>query len=235
MLTLLALTAALASPCTPVAIDAIAAAPTPAVLVLGERHAHRADLRAAGHALTALAATGEPITLAFEAVHADEQAALTQHRAQAAPLRTLAAAVDWDARWGHAFPPYLPVLRAPVHARVAAGPPLGKPPADAVVDVPDAYLTTLAPMVAAHGMPPEALPGFARAMAWRDLRIAELAVNGWDRRGWLVILTGRGHVEGGIGVPHQLAALVDAPVHTALLGPTPCGPTDRVLRRAPAR
>lgn len=228
----LLLSAALAAPCEPIEIEAIAALPTPAILVLGERHAHRRDLRAAGRVLDALVATGAPVTLALEAIHHDEQAALDAFTTSGAKLASLPNAVSWQARWGHAFRPYRPALRPAVSRRVAAGPTLGKAPEAAEIDVPAAYTELLAPMVAEHGMPPEALPAFARSMAWRDLGIAALGVQGWNARGWLVILAGKGHVARAIGTPFQLAALTDAPVHHALLGETPdgCAAGDRVVR-----
>ena len=66
-------------------------------------------------------------------------------------------------------------------------------------------------------MKPEVRERFPVSMAWRDFRIGELALEGWSGEGYLVVLTGRGHVEGGQGTNWQLAQLTDAPVHSVVL------------------
>ena len=91
-------------------------------------------------------------------------------------------------------------------------------------------MTKLGATAAQHGMDPEI---FVRSMAWRDLAIAENAVKGWSGEGFLVLLTGRGHVTDGLGSPWQIRenALSEAPVHAYLLASEGCAPGDQVLRK----
>ena len=87
--------------------------------------------------------------------------------------------------------------------------------------------------MAGHEMPLDMEERFVRSMAWRDYKIASLAATSWDQKGYLVIVTGRGHVEGGKGVNWQVSQLVDVPVHSFVLAwgkEPPCYPGDQVWR-----
>jgi hypothetical protein len=138
----------------------------------------------------------------------------------------LPQATDWSTTWGHAFGPYKRVFRAPA-SFVAAGLPLGPAPEGREVPVPEGYRTRLSPMATKHGMDPER---FVTSMAWRDLGIAEQALAGWTGEGFLVVLTGRGHVSEGDGVSWQLAqGLTDVPAHDFLLAAEGCATGDGVL------
>ena len=213
--------------CVCEAIDALDALTPPAVVVLGERHANAGDLKLAARAAERLGARA-PVTVALEAVHTSKQAALDQLRAGELRPRQVEAAADWSATWGHAFAPYLPVLKldAPL---VAAGLALGPAPDGREVAVPDAYVDGMREMAGHHGVDPAR---FARSMAWRDLGIAENSVAGWSGQGFLVVLAGRGHVSGGHGVTWQLGrGLVTTPVHGYLLASEGCATGDHVLRK----
>lgn len=206
-----------AAGCEPVTVDALTAGDKPVVVVLGERHGHRKELRRAARVVEALAGNG-PVTVALEAVHGDQQDAadaLAEHGRR----RRFKQESDWKATWGYRLGAYWPVLR---QARdgvvlVGAGLDLGPAPDERDVPIPEGYAEQLAEAMEGHDMPAEVAARFTRSMAWRDLRIAEQAVEGWDGRGALVILTGRGHVEGGRGVTWQLDEFTDAPVRAALL------------------
>lgn len=236
MIAALLLTSALAASCPTVTSAELAELPTPGVLVLGERHGDRGDLRRARRAVRALARRG-PVTLALEAAHEDVQAELDRLASGDLRLRDLADALRWSETWGYAWRPYRRLFA--LHRRgvrlVAAGLTLGPAPDERQVPIPDGYAEVLAEVLAAHGgTPDDAMKArFARSMAWRDLRIGELSLAGFDGRGALVILTGRGHVEGGRGTPWQLEQMGAPPVQTALLAPPDgaCEPGDRVLTR----
>jgi len=227
---------ALAAPCPAVSSSDLAQLAPPAVLVLKERHGDRGDLRRARRVIRKLARRG-PVALALEAAHEDNQPALDRFQAGELGLRELREALRWSETWGFPWRPYRRLFA--LHRRgvqlVAAGLTLGPAPDDREVPIPDGYDEVLAAVLAAHGGTPDTAmkARFARSMAWRDLRIGELALGGFDGRGVLVILTGRGHVEGGRGTPWQLRRLGAPPVHTALLAQPDgaCEPGDRVLGR----
>ena len=213
---LLPLPAVAACPETTVA-DLVAEVPAPAIVVLGERHGERKELRRAAEVVEALAARG-PVTVALEAIHADHQdaaTALTEHGKKGRFKRDS----EWKRSWGFPLGAYWPVIRQATDGvvLVGAGLDLGPAPAEREIRIPDGYEAALLEAMEGHEMSDEVRARFARSMAWRDLRIAELAVDGWSGEGTLVILTGRGHVEGGRGVTFQLEALSDAPVRAALL------------------
>jgi len=214
--------------CDCVEVASLAELPPPAIVVLGERHAHKRDLKMARKAIDELAGVA-PVTVAIEAVHGSKQEAMRQLGAGALRVGQLPAATDWSSIWGHDFAPYKTVFRSEAEAFVAAGLTLGKPPEGRDVPVPAAYLEKLGPMATHHGMDPEV---FVRSMAWRDLGIAEAAVRGWSGEGYLVILTGRGHVSEGLGVSWQLGqGLTERPAHDYLLGAEGCATGDQVLTR----
>ena len=237
MIAALLLAVALADPCPTVGSQDLAAElPSPSVLVLGERHGDRGDLRLARRLVRELARRG-PVTLALEAAHEDNQGVLDLFSAGDLRLGQLRQGLRWSETWGYAWGPYkrLFALRRRGVRLVAAGLTLGPAPEGREVPIPEGYEEVLAAVLAAHGgTPDDAMKArFTRSMAWRDLRIGELALAGFDGRGVLVVLTGRGHVEGGRGTPWQLTKLGAPPIHAALLAQpeAACEPGDRVLAR----
>ncbi len=213
--------------CDCVAVEAMEAIEAPAIVVLGERHADRSDLKLARRAIDALAERA-PVTVALEAVDGRKQEALDQLGNGGLRLGALDDATDWGATWGHAFGPYKTVFRAAVPF-VAAGLPLGPAPEGREVPVPDGYRTKLGPMAEHHGMDPER---FVSSMAWRDLGIAEQALQGWGGDGFLVVLAGRGHVSEGLGISWQIGqGLSEVPIHDFLLDAEGCATGDAVLQR----
>ena len=115
---------------------------------------------------------------------------------------------------------------------VAAGLDLGKRPEGRTTPIPNGYINILRDAFGEHEMPIELESQFVQSMAWRDFGIAEAAITGWDQKGYLVILTGRGHVEGGKGVQWQAQRMVSVPVHgfTLAWASPPCYPGDRVWK-----
>lgn len=221
-----------AAECETVSFRDVIDVEAPAVIVLGERHGHQPDLRRAGRVVSRLARTA-PVQVGIEAVHQRYQPVLDAFAAGRADASDLPELMDWEGSWGFRWRPYQPVVTAAVDGATvrAAGLDLGPMPEDAQVPIPPAYFDILRDAMAGHEMDPSMASGFVAAMAWRDHRIAALSAEGWSGEGYLVIVTGRGHVEGGKGVNWQVQRMVDAPVHSFVLakGPNPpCHPGDKL-------
>ncbi len=237
---LLALTALSSAqePCTDVALTDITDVPAPAVLVLGERHGTQLDLARARRVVRRLAQT-EPVTVALEAVHVSKQGVLDDFRDGSLSVDELRSELSWDDSWGFAWGPYRPLVGGAALGLdvLAVGPTLEAPPKNKRFPVPPGYARLLEGAMGAHPIEKGMEERFVRSMAWRDNRIATYAQQNWDRRGYLVVLTGRGHVEGGLGVPWQLDRLMQGvPVHAFVLAhgnePT-CEPGDQYWRQGP--
>lgn len=233
MLWLLAGIAA-ASECEFVSFKDVVDVEGPTVLVLGERHGHQPDLRRAMRVVDTLART-QPVTLAIEAVHHEQQPVLDAFARGDSRASDLPELMDWDTMWGFRWRPYEPLVTASLVGVkvVAAGLDLGPKPDDAEVNLPSNYMDILRPALAGHDMPLESEQRFVTSMAWRDFGIARAAIEHWDGRGVLVVLTGRGHVEGGKGVTFQAGQLTDAKIQSVVLargGAPPCWPGDRIWR-----
>lgn len=221
---LLWITAALAHPCDDITLEEILEQPAPAVVVLGERHGHKSDMQRAYRVVDGLQDSGAPVTLAIEAVHEDNQSVLDAFAAGEFGKGKLPKKLRWSETWGFAWKPYKKLVSADKQGVrvVAAGLTLGPKPEEREVEIPEGYDAFLMEIMGAHAhaMKPEMKARFSTSMAWRDFRIAELAAEGWSGEGYLVILTGRGHVEGSMGTNWQLAkipAIGETPVVSAVL------------------
>lgn len=220
--------------CEAIKLSDITAIAAPAVIVLGERHGTRPDLPRAMRVARRLQ-NRAPVAIAIEAVHEKYQGVLDQYAATPFPDEEFPAKLDWENSWGFPWRPYAPLVTAADEGIlvIAAGTDLGPPPADAPkFQVPPGYLPILADTMGGHEVPPELQDRFARSMAWRDFKIADSALASWDKKGYLVIVTGRGHVEGGKGVAWQADQKTDSPVHAFVLSWTepPCYKGDKVWR-----
>ncbi|MCO4745650.1 MAG: ChaN family lipoprotein [Proteobacteria bacterium] len=230
----LLLGAALAGDCQEIGFNDILAVEAPAVIVLGERHGTQPDLARATRLMRNLHERA-PVTLALEAVHEDYQAQLDSFAEGQIEIDAVEAALSWEESWGFAFAPYARLVTAAtagVHV-LAAGTTLGKAPEDARYPIPSGYMTVLRDAMSGHEMPLDMEERFVRSMAWRDYKIASLATGPWDQTGYLVIVTGRGHVEGGKGVAWQAEQSVDVPVKSFVLAwgkEPPCYPGDSVWK-----
>ena len=212
--------AALAHDCVEADVDALATLQAPAVIVLGERHGEKGDMKRAQHLVERLMERGS-VTLAVEAVHEKNQGTLDRYAAGEVKTGKLPRELHWDDTWGFAWKPYKKLVTGSRRgwAVVAAGLDLGPKPDEREVPLPEGYAERMMKAIEAHAhlMKPEVRERFPVSMAWRDFRIGELALEGWSGEGYLVVLTGRGHVEGGQGTNWQLAQLTDAPVHSVVL------------------
>lgn len=212
----------------------ILAVPPPAVIVLGERHGTQPDLARATRIVRSLHERA-PVTLALEAVHEQQQSVLDEFADGDIEYEALPEALSWEETWGYDWAPYARlVTSATTDVRVlAAGTDLGKAPEDARYPIPSGYISILRDAMAGHDMPLDMEERFVRSMAWRDFKIASLATGPWDQKGYLVIVTGRGHIEGGKGVNWQAEQVVDVPVRSYVLAwgkQPPCYAGDSVWK-----
>lgn len=213
------------------AIDEVSA---PAILVLGERKGTPLDLDRAERLVGALTRSGDPVTLAFEAIDASFQAVLEDVERNAIPAEAIAERVEWDDRWGFSSEAYLPLLARGAMGvdLVAAGLPYGLKPADAVVAVPSGYYFALSDSMGDAPVPVSFEETLTNAFAWRANQIAAAAIAGWSGEGFLVIVADRALVEGGLGVSWHAARLAEVPVRAVVLAnaDSPCIAGDRVWR-----
>lgn len=219
--------------CARVSIGDIARLPAPAVIVLGERKGHQPDLRRAETIVGKLHRLGK-VTLALEAVHRDAQPILDRFAEGGMPASDLPGLLGWDAYWRFPWPPYQGLVGSGAWGVdvIAVGLTPGPSPADAQFPTPPGYVHVLADTMGEHPIPVELESGFVQTVAWRDYALARHAVEGWDGSGWLVLVTDRLHVEGGLGVSWQAQRLTTAPVHAFLLtdAGSRCYAGDQLLR-----
>lgn len=217
---MLIVAAALAHDCPAADLDALATLQAPAVIVLGERHGEKQDMKRAQELVERLQERG-PVTLAMEAVHESNQAVLDRYAAGEVKTGKLPNELRWSDTWGFSFKAYKKLVTGSRRgwAVVAAGLDLGPKPDDREVPMPEGYAERMMKAIESHAhlMKPEVRDRFPVSMAWRDFRIGELAMQGWSGDGYLVVLTGKGHVEGGQGTNWQLSQLTEAPVHSVML------------------
>lgn len=203
----------------------------PAVLVLGERHGTQPDLARAARVAKRLQRVAG-VTVALEAVDHSLQPILDDHAAEKFDKADLPGLLDWPNSWGFPYRPYEPLVSAAERdiRVIAAGLDLGQRPEGRTTPIPNGYINILRDAMAEHEMPANMEARFVQSMAWRDYRIAETAVQGWDQQGYLIIVAGRGHIEGGKGVPWQAQRMVSVPVHSFVLAwaDPPCYSGDRV-------
>lgn len=217
--------------CEEITLADITRLPSPAVIVLGERHGTQPDLRRATRVAGALSRKA-PVTVALEAIDRSQQELVDAYERGEFTAKDLPDRLRWEESWGFAWGPYRKLVSSTSWTVLGAGLPLGPAPDDAPLDIPDDYASFLADMMSEHGeMPAEMQSRFARSMTWRDYGIAQAAIEGWSGDGYLVIVTGRGHVEGGLGVEYQLRHMTDRPVDAFVLASGgPCYDGDRVWR-----
>jgi hypothetical protein len=210
---------ALGAECETMGMADVMAITPPAIVVLGERHGMQPDLGRATRIVRRLADRA-PVTVALEAVGGDQQSVLDRYGRGDLATEDLSDALVWDTTWGFPFAPYEPLLEtAATHGTrlVAAGLPLGTPPQGAEFPVPGGYMSILRDAMGEREIPLPAQSDFLRTVAWRDFRMAQQALAGWDEQGYLVIVADRLHVEGGKGLPWQAKLMTRVPVHAFLL------------------
>jgi hypothetical protein len=228
--------AAWAGTCETIGFTDVVEVAAPAVIVLGERHGTQPDLARATRVVNTLATNGK-VTLALEAVHTKYQPVLDAYASGSMEPEELRTQLEWEQSWGFPWAPYERLVTAAAQGIrvVAAGVTLGPAPADAPdFPVPAGYYALLSGAMAGHEVPVEKQGDFVRSMAWRDYAITDAAIDAWDGEGYLVVLTGRGHVEGGKGVTWQADQRVEAPVYGFVLawgGEPPCHPGDKVWKK----
>jgi uncharacterized iron-regulated protein len=227
------LASALAGGCTPTTVAALTTFEHPAVFVLGERKGTQPDLGRA-HRLAARWSDQTAVTLALQAVAAEQQPILDRYEAGTLDASDLPGLLDFASTWGFPWSPYSKLATAADRGdRVTAiGLRYAPQPDDAAVPRPPGYTQILTDTMAGHYMPAELEPQFAQNVAYLDHRMARLAVDGWSGKGVLIVVADRLHVEGGKGIAYQIGRMVDVPVHTVNLGgPGACYDGDLYLGR----
>ncbi len=224
---------AAAQDCEKVSFGDIVEPEAPAVIVLGERKGHQPDLKRAWKVVAKLSKRG-PVTLALESVHREAQEVLDKYERGGLDPVDLPDLIGWLPYWDFPWEPYEKLVTSSligVHV-VAAGLDLGPRPDHERVPLPPGYVNLLVDALGDHPVAVELEGDFVEAVAWRDHAVARIAIEQWDRKGYLVILADRFHVEGGLGVQWQAQRLVQLPVSSALLvsADSPCYRDDRVWK-----
>lgn len=221
-----------AAKCQPTTIGALAKQPAPAIFVLGERRGTQPDLARATRLMHRLTSTGEPVTVALQAVSTDKQAVLDRYAQGVLPSTDLPGLLDWSASNGFPYRPYEPLVTAAIQETdvLAVGVPVEMRPADVPVPLAPGYIATLQDAMSGHLMPPELESRFVQTVSWTDHRIAQRAIENWDHQGYLVIVADRLHVEGGKGISYQASRMSGADLLTVnLSGEGACYPGDQYL------
>jgi hypothetical protein len=217
--------------CEPITARDIVSIPAPAVIVLGERRGTQPDLFRATHVAKKLNEAAK-VTVALEAVPQRLQPVLDGYARQQVPAADLEARLEWASASGYPFGPYRPLVQgADLDMDVlAVGPDPGAVSGEKL-PVPSGYLHILHDGMSGSDVPAAMVQRFLQSVVRADASVARSAVRSWDGTGYLVIVTDRARVEGGKGVPFQVAQLTDKPVHAFVLswgGTPPCYPGDRV-------
>jgi uncharacterized iron-regulated protein len=215
------------------------------VVLLGEAHATPGIHAWQARTAAALASDGRPLVIAVEWLPRRAQAALDRYVAGTTDEAQFQAEADWKTAWRHDFAAYRPVfalararaipivalnidraivrttsrdgLDAGLAAARAAGTPVGRPAPPT-----PAYRARLMASLAEHGPADSTAPAraerFIAAQGMWDRAMAEaiaatLAARPQAR---VIAMMGLGHVEGGNGVAHQLAALGHTAVFAAI-------------------
>ncbi|MCB9664687.1 MAG: ChaN family lipoprotein [Alphaproteobacteria bacterium] len=189
----------------------------PAVVVLGERFGETVDLKRAKVVIDTLARTA-PVRVALERVHRRYQPILDRHGRGSANDSDLPYLMKWDDEQVWPWKAYAPLvtLGRSGFAVIAVGDDLGQT-ATGPLALPPGYLDLWRPAMGGHPVPLGMEARFAASMAAYERSLAERALLGWKETGFLVVVTGRGHVEGGMGVGWQVEQLTDVPVHALVL------------------
>ncbi len=203
------------------------------VILLGEFHDSEEDHRWQLHTLAALHGRHPDLEIGLEMLPASRQPVLDRWLAGELDDAALLDEADWFSVWGYPSRLYLPVLQfarmhqRPLHALNAEGETVRRvsregwdaledtdleqvgPPAE----IPQAYRDRLSAQLDNHPMPPgldrdDYLEMFIRGQSVWDRAMAErLADAVQSADGPVVALIGRGHLDYGHGVPHQLRDL----------------------------
>ena len=205
--------------CRSVTLPDITAVPEPAIIVLGERRGVALDnMRARASESTAKRAES-PVTVALDLVHHKYQHVFEQYTTGALDVTDLEDALSWRTQTEVSFTPYRKFITTAASGGSlhAVGIDLEPTPSEVTPPIPGVFPSVVNSVV------PDGELGFgldakiAQTMAYWDYLVANRAVNEWDGRGYLLIVTERARVEGGGGIPWQLVRRQDTPVYSFLL------------------
>jgi len=220
--------------CRTVSLDQLTSRSVPGIIVLGERPGVIADAKAAKRVVRRLAKKG-PVTLGVEFVDAKRQPVLDRLALGRVSFEALDNVLAFQDD-GYTFSVYRRLLAMPQHVEglslVGLGAPMRARPADTSVTVPPGYTMVMTDAMGEIPVPPELESRTVEMVAYHDTRVAQTALEAWTGVGWLVLLVDRTWVQGGLGIPWQLARMTDAKVDAVLLADakSDCYPDDLVLR-----
>lgn len=215
------------------------------VVLLGEQHATPAHHRWQAEVVNGLLARGRPVVIGLEQLPRSMQPALDKWVAGQLSSEEFRKESQWDELWRHDFTAYLPLLevaraqRIPIMAlnvdrafvravskegfvrAAVAGSPIGRP-----APPPQAYVASLRDVFMAHARAADeaAIGRFVEAQTVWDRAFAEGLIEAVKRHPGAVAVgvMGLGHVEQGWGAEHQLRALGETSVVSAI--PVPAAP-----------
>jgi len=206
--------------CETISLSDIAAVPEPAIIVLGERRGAQPDLARARRVLSRLQRDADGgVMLATDLVHHKYQKHLNAYTSGQTDLSTLEESLEWSNHSATSFTPYGQLFRLAekgLQLRAVGTEWIG-PPENVHPPVPGVYPSLVSSAVPEDNLPFGLDSRIAETMAYWDYQVAMRAVNEWDGRGYLVILTDRARTEGGGGVPWQLAQSDTHQVYAFLL------------------
>lgn len=216
--------------------DFIEAAEDREIVILGEVHDNPVHHENQARIVEAL----QPEALVFEMIPQEQEDLVNEMRARAASAAEIEEALAWHKSGWPPFEQYAQILDAAPDARVFGG---GQPEADvrrAMVEGaagpfgPDAAIYGLSEPLSANEqkarerrmaeahcaeVPEEVLAGMVEAQRFRDAGLADAAL--WARTmtggGQVVVITGNGHADLGLGIPKKLR-VADPDVTIASLG-----------------
>lgn len=215
------------------------------VVLLGEAHGTPAHHRWQADVVKGLLDRGRKVVLGLEQLPGSAQPVLDQWVEGKLSAEEFRTASRWDEAWGHDFTAYLPLLELARRRQVplvalnvergfvravgregfdraaASGAPVGRP-----APPPPAYVAHLRAVFAAHARAPDeaAIARFVEAQTVWDRAFAEglLAARRAHPESVAVGVMGFGHVLNGWGAEHQLRALGETAIVSAI--PVPARP-----------
>ncbi|HAE53360.1 MAG TPA: hypothetical protein DCG25_00195 [Acidimicrobiaceae bacterium] len=194
--------------CRTIALPDIAAVPEPAIIVLGERRGAQPDLGRAKRIIRRLQKNANgPVTVATDIVHHSVQRQFDAYEAGQINHASLEQNLQWPEQTSVSFAPYGQLFKLAeqgVSVKAVGIDLVGPPNTDIRPPVPAVYPSMVNTTIADDALPFGLDGRIAEVMAYWDYQVANRAVNEWDGKGYLVILTERARVEGGGGVPWQL-------------------------------
>lgn len=224
------LSTALAAPnpnCATVSMGDVAQREPGSILVLGERLGVQRDVRRAATIVRKLLRQG-PVTVAVDSFPIEAQNMLYRRSAGLGNVSSTLSEIQALPHVTRSMAVYGRLVKlADLGVNIVAAGTAWRTPPDAWTGAaPLAYINVLQQAMGDGPVPVAVEEPLLRRLSWHQAGIAKAAVDAWDKQGTLVIVADRTWVQGGYGIPFQLASLTDAPIDAVLLGDTQAACTD---------